>query len=124
MRIYKTSLFAKWARKEKLTDSALRQAVAEMEAGLVDADLGGNVFKKRIATKSRGKRAGVRTVIAFRHGDKAFFILGYAKNKKETMTIEETQSVKEFACNLLDHTTEQIQQLINHKSLIEVRNEE
>jgi hypothetical protein len=49
MRIFKTRLFAKWARKEKLTDRLLQQAIHEMEQGLLDADLGGCVYKKRIA---------------------------------------------------------------------------
>jgi len=48
MPIYKTRWFARWARKEGLGDKPLCQAVEEMLAGLVEADLGGNLFKKRI----------------------------------------------------------------------------
>ncbi len=40
MRIYKTRAFDKWAAKEGLADPALATAVAEMEAGLIDAELG------------------------------------------------------------------------------------
>nr|WP_263469118.1 type II toxin-antitoxin system RelE/ParE family toxin [Stenotrophomonas sp. CFS3442] len=32
-----------------------------MEGGLVDADLGGGIFKKRVALPGRGKRGSVRT---------------------------------------------------------------
>lgn len=48
MRIYKTKLFNRWAEKEGLADVALGTAVEELARGLIDADLGGHVYKKRI----------------------------------------------------------------------------
>ncbi|MEY2912716.1 MAG: hypothetical protein RLZZ184_2025 [Cyanobacteriota bacterium] len=42
----------------------LCNAVAEMLAGLYDADLGGGLFKKRIARSGKGKRASFRTLVA------------------------------------------------------------
>ena len=120
MRIFKTRLFAKWAQKEKLSDALLRQAVQEMEAGLVDADLGGHVYKKRIALKGHGKRGGVRSIIAYRVSEKAFFIFGYAKNEKETMTAEEKKMTKAFASELLSYSNEQLSKLVKDGTLIEV----
>ena len=61
MRIFKNKAFSKWAAKEGLQDHALSSAVNEMQNGLVDADLGGNVFKKRVALGSQGKSGGVRS---------------------------------------------------------------
>ena len=52
MRIFKNKLFDKWAHKEGITDKMLRVDVAEMEDGLIDADLGGHVYKKRVAYKA------------------------------------------------------------------------
>lgn len=49
MRIFKNKVFNKWAAKEGLDDNALRSAVDEMARGLIDADLGGHVVKKRVA---------------------------------------------------------------------------
>ena len=46
-RILKTRTFNRWLRKTLLTDTALLKAIDEMEQGLVDADLGGNIYKKR-----------------------------------------------------------------------------
>ena len=57
-RVFKTRQFAKWMRKTDLTDDALCLAVSEMVSGLVDADLGGDVLKKRVALPGRGKRGG------------------------------------------------------------------
>ena len=51
MRIFKDRLFNKWADKEGITDKLLRVAVVEMEEGLVDADLGGNVYKNALPYK-------------------------------------------------------------------------
>lgn len=47
-RVFKTRHFARWMRKTELTNGALCEAVAEMVRGLVDADLGGGVVKKRV----------------------------------------------------------------------------
>ena len=44
-RVFKTRTFARWSRKAGLVDAALRAAVVEMAAGLIDADLGGRVYK-------------------------------------------------------------------------------
>ena len=54
----------RWKEKHGLSDQALVKAVAEMEQGLIDADLGGSVLKKRVALPGRGKRGGVRVIVA------------------------------------------------------------
>jgi hypothetical protein len=53
-----------------------------MERGLVDADLGGHVFKKRVAVPGKGKSGGARTLLVYRAGTKAFFVYGFAKNTR------------------------------------------
>ena len=58
MAIYKTRWFDRWARKQGLTTPSLCAAVREMTKGLFDADLSGNLFKKRIARPGQGKRGG------------------------------------------------------------------
>lgn len=120
MRIFKTRLFAQWIHKEKLNDELLCQAIREMEQGLVDADLGGHVYKKRIALKGHGKRGGARNIIAYKTADKAFFIFGYAKNKKANMTIEEKKIVRTLANEMLSYSHEQLNKLVKDKKLIEV----
>lgn len=64
MIIYKTRWFDRWARKEGLNDLNLCAAVNEMAVGLYEADLGGGLFKKRIARPGKGKRGGFRTLVA------------------------------------------------------------
>jgi hypothetical protein len=60
-------------RKSELTDEALIQAVTEMHRGLIDADLGCGLVKKRIGIAGRGKRGGVRTLVATNKDDRWFF---------------------------------------------------
>ncbi|ELJ8548526.1 type II toxin-antitoxin system RelE/ParE family toxin [Vibrio cholerae] len=71
MQVYKSKWFSKWADKEDLTDRDLSAAVQEMANGLIDADLGGHVMKKRVALQGQGKSGGARTLLAFKVGDKA-----------------------------------------------------
>jgi hypothetical protein len=57
MTIYKTRWFARWARKEGLGDKLLCEAVEEMSEGLFEANLGGNLFKKRSPGQEKAKAA-------------------------------------------------------------------
>ena len=66
LKIYKTQVFNKWSRKEGVTDTCLREAIDEMLRGLIDADLGGGLVKKRIAKSGQGKRGSYRVLLAFR----------------------------------------------------------
>jgi hypothetical protein len=49
MTVYKTKWFDRWAQKEGLTDLSLCMAAREIGSGLVDADLGSGLYKKRVA---------------------------------------------------------------------------
>ena len=80
MRIYKTKWFARFARKEHISDRHLAAAVREVERGLHDGDLGGNLVKKRLARQGEGKRGGYRTILVYRKGDRAIFVYGFAKS--------------------------------------------
>lgn len=55
MRILKRKDFARWQAREKLSDTALCKAAQEMEYGLIDADLGGFLYKKRVARPGSGQ---------------------------------------------------------------------
>ena len=61
MRIFKNKFITKFAEKQGIDDTDLREAVNRAENGLIDADLGGGVIKQRIARKGQGKSGGYRT---------------------------------------------------------------
>ncbi len=100
-RIFTSKDFDRFARKERLDDRLLVSVVEDIENGLVDADLGGNVLKQRIARKGGSKAGGYRTVIIFRLGDRAVFVEGFAKNVKVAHTLVETRALKELAKAIL-----------------------
>lgn len=56
MRIFKYKKFAKFAKKDGISDAKLCEAVKEMERGIIHADLGGNVFKQRVQRRARQER--------------------------------------------------------------------
>ena len=68
-----------------------------MEQGLVDADLGGSVYKKRVLIQGRGKQGGARTLLAFRVEKRAFFLFGFTKNKQANISLKEEQALKLLA---------------------------
>lgn len=94
-----------------------------MERGLIDVDLGGFIYKKRIALSGHGKRDGTRSIIAYQIRKKAFFIFGYAKNKKDNISAEELKIAKAFASELRSYNDQQLDTLIKDGKLIEVKYE-
>jgi hypothetical protein len=104
MAVYKTRWFARWARKEGLSDTALRGAVEEMAKGLFDADLGGDLLKKRIARPGEGKRGGYRTLVATNRGNRWIFVYGFAKNARSNIDLDEEAALKKLAATLLKFT--------------------
>ncbi len=124
MRIFKTRLFHRWAIDIKLADEALNNAVSEMERGLIAANLGGHVYKKRVALQSRGKSGGVRTIIAYRVEDKVFFMYGFAKNTRANINSDELKAFKKMANELLSHHDAVLDKAIKEGKLFEVMTNE
>ncbi len=124
MRVFKNKGFSKWAEKEGLDDDALLTAVNEMNRGLIDADLGGHVVKKRIALAGRGKSGGVRTLLVYISGNKAFFVYGFAKSARANISEDELKALKHLAKELLSYTDKTLAETITRGALIEVKNDE
>lgn len=122
-RIFKTRVFVRWMQKTDLSDELLVNAVAEMQRGLVDADLGGGVFKKRIALPNRGKSGSVRTLIATNKNDRWFFVLGFEKNQRDNIEKTELIALKEAAKTMLTLSEGQLQSVITTQKLKEIHYE-
>ncbi|MFQ5561470.1 MAG: type II toxin-antitoxin system RelE/ParE family toxin [Nitrospinota bacterium] len=121
LRIFKNAWFKRFARRKKISDKTLKEAIARVEEGAVDADLGGNVLKQRIARPGQGKSGGYRTIIVFKQGDKAFFVYGFAKSERENIDKDEIAIFKKSAKALLALSDEQIQKLIENEGLTEIK---
>lgn len=118
--IYKTKVFASLTKKEALSDDDLINACEEMSNGLYDADLGGNVYKKRIASGNRGKSGGFRTIVGAVIGDKYFFLYAFAKSDRSNINAKEKLALKELAKEFLDFSQNELNQLIEDGELIKV----
>ncbi|MBV9076516.1 MAG: type II toxin-antitoxin system RelE/ParE family toxin [Methylobacteriaceae bacterium] len=101
MRIFATKEFARFARKARLGPDDLVVAARAVEAGRWDVDLGGGVFKQRIARAGHGKSGGFRTLIVFQAGRHSFLVHGFAKNQKANVTAQELRALKRLADVLL-----------------------
>jgi hypothetical protein len=120
MRIFKLKGFARFQRRERIGDAMLRRAIVGVEAGLVDADLGGGLVKQRLPRPGRGKSGGYRTVIAFRSGARAVFLYGFAKNERSNIDAEELEEFRRLARQFLGMTAHQIGLLVAESELMEV----
>ncbi|PWF47853.1 type II toxin-antitoxin system RelE/ParE family toxin [Massilia glaciei] len=124
MQIFQTKWFARWATKEGLNERTLCDVVAEMELGLIDVNLGGHVYKKRISIGGRGKSGAVRTILAFKSREKTFFLYGFAKNQRDNIDDKELQALKKMASHLLSYDRETLAKAIKAGELIEVINDQ
>ena len=120
MRIFKNAWFRRFAKREKISDNTLQQAIIRANNGLIDADLGGHVIKQRIARAGQGKSGGFRTIIIFKKGQKAFFVYGFAKNAQANISKQELRAFKMAAKELLALSDKQIERLLKNNALTEV----
>ena len=120
MAIYETRWFSRWARKQGLTAVALCAAVREMTAGLVDADLGGGLLKKRVARPGHGKSGGFRTLVATNRGDRWVFVFGFAKSVRDNIGANEEEALKKLAIHLLSLSAQGIERAKAAGELMEV----
>jgi hypothetical protein len=106
--------------KTGLAGPDLFQSVIEMEAGLIDADLGGQLVKKRIALPGRGKRGGARTIVATNRGDRWYFIFGFGKNERANIDKHELRALQELASDLLGQDDKALAAALEADELVEV----
>lgn len=122
--ILKRRDFARWQEGEKLPDSALCKAVSEMESGLIDADLGGFLYKKRVARPGSGKSSGYRAVLSVRIGHRYVFLHGFPKSDKTNITQGEKIALQFTGKVFLDLSGDALSKALRSKVLLEVHCEQ
>lgn len=119
-RVFKTRSFGRWQRKARLADAALCAAVEEMAQGLIDADLGGGVVKKRVALPGRGKSGGARTLVATNRAARWFFVFGFAKSERANVDAKELAALQKLAGDLLRMIPASLDRAANDGTLDEI----
>lgn len=118
--IYKTKEFARLTKKESMSDKALVAACKEIDSGLVDAHLGGYLYKKRVASSSGGKRGGYRTIVGAVIHNRYFFLYAFAKNERANISEKEKLALRELAEAFVEFDENQLEQLIESGELIKI----
>ena len=116
MRVFKNKWFQRFALKNEINDDTLLEAIERADKGLIDADLGGGLLKKRIAREGQGKSGGYRVIIFYRKEDKAFFMFGFAKSDQENLQKREQEEYKAAAKLYLQLTEKQILEMMEKGS--------
>jgi len=120
LRVFKTKWLARFARRERISDSNLREAIDRAERGLVDADLGGGLIKQRVAREGQGRSGGYRMLVAFRQQGRAVFLYGFAKSGQDNIDADELESLRNIAAGWLDADTERMKAAVTASELQEV----
>ena len=120
VRVFTSKRFAKFARKERISDVRLCEAVKNAEQGQIDADYGGGVIKQRIARQGEGKSGGYRSIILFRRGERSFFVYGFAKNEQANIDTSDERDFKELAKVLLAASEDDLKKLVEQGEFVEV----
>jgi len=102
VRLFKNTWFNRFAKKESITDDELREAANRIEAGQTDADLGGDVYKVRVARSGGGKSGGYRIIVFFKSEERLFYVYGFAKSDRKHIDQKETREYKALAKKYLN----------------------
>lgn len=120
MAVFQTRWFSRWARKQGLSASVLCAAVAEIQQGLYEADLGGGLVKKRVARPGQGKSGGFRTLIATNRADRWVFVFGFPENVRSNIDQTEEAALKLLSAKLLALSARDLRTAIEAGELLEV----
>jgi hypothetical protein len=97
VRIFKNKWFTRFAGNEGITDGELRDMVSQLEEGQADADLGGGVYKIRVARPGEGKSGGYRVIVFFRSEERTFYQYAYPKSSRDNISQKELRVFKRTA---------------------------
>jgi hypothetical protein len=107
MRVFENKRFNRWARDEGIAEATLCGAAKDVVDGRVEADLGGYLFKKRVAGKGNSQRV--------------LFLYGFAKNERPNISDREHEALSIAATDLINATEAQVAKLVTGGRLFELR---
>jgi len=95
----------------------------EIVDGKAEADLGGGLFKKRLARPGAGKRGGYRTIVGYRRPDskRIIFLYAFAKNRRANISVEEEAALSIVAESFISASDAQVTALLKKGSILEVQ---
>jgi hypothetical protein len=124
VRVFKYPRFSRFADKEGITDNELLEMVEQLEAKQADANLGGDVYKVRVARQGEGKSGGHRVIVYFRNEFRTFFVYGFSKSDMDNISEKELKRFKLDAKKRFLLTDEQVEAYMKNRIFIEITEEE
>jgi hypothetical protein len=117
IRVFALKGFARFARRLHLSDEVLWDAVVSPP----DADLGGGLYKFRIARPGEGARGGGRALVALKVGNPAVMMFGWEKKDMENIGPRELKVYRLLAKRYLEFTDAEMAIAVNDGTLREFR---
>jgi len=124
LRVFKTKGLIRFARRERITDAVLREAIERADRSTIDADLGGGLIKQRLARPGQGRSGGYRVIVAYRVKGRAVFLYGFAKNDLDNISADQLQTFRAIGANWLAASAAVIRQAIDEGELQEIGHDE
>jgi hypothetical protein len=124
VRVFKYPRFSRFAGKEGITDKELLEIVDQLEEDQADANLGGDVYKVRVARQGEGKSGGHRVIVYFRNEFRTFFAYGFSKNDMDNISGKDLKRFKVDAKERFSLTDEQIEERLRNGIFIEITEED
>ena len=120
MRIFKNTWFSRFADREGITDDELREAVNRLEKEQTSSDLGGGVFKVRVARSGEGKSGGYRVIVFFKSEKRTFYHYAYSKSDRANINEKELWTFKQLARKYLSMSEEDLVKALKVREFIEI----
>jgi hypothetical protein len=120
VRVFKSTWFSRFAGKEGITDYELKEVVDQLEAGEADADLGGGVYKMRVARPGGGKSGGYRVIVFFKSGKRTFYAYGFPKANKGNINDKQLRNFKTAAKVIFGYSEEELDERVKSGLFLEI----
>jgi hypothetical protein len=116
LRVFASKPFMRFARRFAISDADLWHAVN----GEFDVDLGGGVFKFRLARHGEGTSGGARAIVAMKVGRRIVLMFGFEKKDQANIKADELRAFRKAARVYLGYSEEEMTAIVRQKSLLEI----
>ncbi|HPW94279.1 MAG TPA: type II toxin-antitoxin system RelE/ParE family toxin [Fibrobacteraceae bacterium] len=117
MNAFESRWFKRWSKKNGLKKADLLDALERTINGSGVVNLGGNIYKIRVAKNGQGRSGGFRTILIFKKGKRSLFIYGFEKNDQDNIDKGTLADYKKFAVTFLNYTDDDINRLVNNGTI-------
>ena len=114
----------RFARRQRIADASLSEAIERAERGTIDADLGGGLIKQRVARLGQGRSGGFRMIVAYRAAGRAVFLYAFAKSDRDNIDDDELAALRTIGANWLAASVELVGQAIEDGDLKEIEHDD